>query len=129
MKVIIAGNRNFTNYELLKKEVGFILQNIKEVEIVSGRCDRGVHTFTAPDGTKVYGADGLGERWAFEKGYDVKYFPADWVKYGLSAGPRRNREMAAYAQGLIAFFNGSRGTRDMIEAAKEKRLRIHIVKY
>jgi hypothetical protein len=130
MRVIIAGGRDFTDYELLKREVDFILSKQKEIEILSGRCNRGVHTFTTETGIKVYGADGLGERYAQEKGYEVIPFPANWAEYGPAGGPIRNKQMAQSAQGLIIFWDGkSRGSRNMIDEAKAEGLRIHIVKY
>lgn len=133
MKVIIAGGRTFNDYVMLKKFCDESLYNyipfVKEVEIVSGACDskKGILTFTRPDGTKVYGADGLGERYAAENNYPVKPFPADWNKFGLSAGPRRNYEMAQYADMLIAFWDGvSKGTSNMIDAAADKRLLMRV---
>lgn len=129
-RVIIAGGRDFNDYELLKKEVDFILSKQTEIEVVSGRCDRGVHTFTTKDGVKVYGADGLGERYSQEKGYKVIPFPANWREYGPIGGPIRNKQMAQSAEGLIIFWDGvSRGSRNMVNEAKAERLKIHIVNY
>lgn len=129
MKTIIAGGRDFSDYELLKAKCDYYLGSQPEVEIVSGRCHKGVLTFVADDGTKVYGADGLGERYAKERGLSVKYFPADW-SLGKIAGPLRNARMAFYADALIAFHDGvSRGTNDMITKAAEKGLKIKTVFY
>lgn len=51
-------------------------------------------------------------------------------KHGKMAGPIRNLEMAKYADGLIAFWDGkSRGTRDMITKAKKERLFLRVVDY
>lgn len=36
MKVIIAGSRDFNNYELLKDKCDYYLQNYDDIEIVSG---------------------------------------------------------------------------------------------
>lgn len=120
-KIIIAGGRDFNDYELLKKSVDeFILFYLQmepndPVEIVSGG---------AP------GADSLGERYASENGYPIKKFPADWNTHGKAAGPIRNRQMASYAHACIIFWDGkSRGTKNMIEEAKKKNLLLHIVKY
>lgn len=60
------------------------------------------------------GMDSVGE--AFAKNYHVplKRFPADWAKYGGLAGPRRNREMAEYADALLLVWNGtSKGSANM----------------
>lgn len=124
MKVIIAGSRNYSDYKVVRTECNMLIAPGVfrafggEIEIVSGSCDRGVHTFTRKDGTKVYGVDGLGEKYAEEYGFSVKYFPADWGKNGKSAGPIRNSEMAKYADALIAFPDtNSKGTIDMITKA------------
>lgn len=99
MKVIIAGGREFNNYELLKKKCDKILINQNEIEIVSGTAR---------------GADKLGERYATEKNYSLKKFPANWDLYKKSAGYKRNEEMAQYADALIAFWNQkSKGTKHM----------------
>lgn len=115
-KVIIAGGRDFYDYKLLKEKCDQLLVNLlDEIEIVSGTAS---------------GADKLGERYASEKEYTIKRFPADWNKHGKSAGFIRNNEMAVYANYLIAFHDGmSRGTAQMIKVAKEKGLKVAVVKY
>jgi hypothetical protein len=115
MKVIIAGSRGFNDYELLKKFCDYIIGEPNEdVEIVSG---------------KAKGADTLGERYAIEKGFDIKEFPADWSA-GKSAGYLRNGQMADYADMLIAFHDGeSKGTKHMIDLANEKELNVVVYKY
>ena len=102
MKTIIAGSRDFKDYDLLKKQVNYY-RTYKGIitEIVSG-CARG--------------ADALGEQYALENGIQLKYFPADWDKHKKAAGPIRNRQMAEYADALIAVWDGSsRGTKNMID--------------
>lgn len=115
MKVIIAGSRTFNNYEILLKACDFYLKKTTDIEIVSG-------------GAK--GADELGERYAEERGYLIKRFPADWNKHGKSAGYIRNGLMAHYSDALIAFWDGkSKGTKNMIEQAKKNNLNIKIFNY
>jgi hypothetical protein len=109
-KVIIAGSRKFNNYELLCHTCNMEFNLQTEIEIVSGTA---------------YGADKLGERYAIEKGYPIKKFPADWDKYGKSAGYKRNEEMAKYADSLIVFWDGkSKGTKHMIDLANRYGLKI-----
>lgn len=131
MKVIIAGGRRFANYEMLKSFCDNALSNVDEpITIVSGRCPVGEHTFTASDGTKVYGADGLGELYAKEKGYDVLPYPADWKGLGYKAGPIRNAQMAEAGTHLIAFWDGeSTGTKNMITLAKVAGLGVRVCRY
>ena len=91
-RVVIAGCRDYTNYEELKEYVDMCLSNIREdneIVIVSG-------------GAK--GADSLGERYARENGFKVELHFADWDKYGRGAGPRRNKEMAEVSDFVICFW-------------------------
>ena len=114
MKVIIAGSRNFTNYQKLKKQCDQFLQNQTDIEIVSGEHYKG--------------ADKLGEKYAAEKEFPLTKFPANWYRYGKAAGPKRNEYMANYADALIAFWDSkSRGTKNMIQLAKQKNLKIKII--
>lgn len=113
MKVIIAGSRDFSDYELLKSKCDKILSQQVDIEIVSGTAN---------------GADKLGETYANEKGYKLTKFPADWDNHGNSAGYKRNKEMAIYADTLIAFWNGrSKGTKHMIDLAYEHNLKVRVV--
>ena len=113
MKIIIAGGRTFTDYDLLCQNCDKALSLQTEIEIVSGTAN---------------GADKLGEKYANEKGYTIKQFPADWDKYGKSAGYKRNEEMAKYADALIAFWDGkSKGTKHMIDLAKRYELKVKVV--
>lgn len=60
----------------------------------------------------------------------VKVFPADWENHGKSAGPKRNMQMAYYADALLAIWDGSsRGTGNMIDTAYQLGLKVHIQKY
>lgn len=114
MKLIIAGKRDFYDYEKLKVEVDKLRKVIKIDEIVSGRAS---------------GADKLGERYAREHNIPVKAFPANWEVYGRAAGPIRNKKMALYADALIAFWDGeSRGTKNMILQMKEQKKPYYLVK-
>lgn len=117
-KIIIAGGRDFSDYELLKSKCSAIINKLwklSDIEIVSG-------------GAK--GADSLGEMFANEMGYDLKLFPADWDKNGMAAGPIRNKEMGDYSDYLIAFWDEkSKGTKHMINYAKSKGITVIICKY
>ena len=65
------------------------------------------------------GADTMGARWANNNNIPIKHFPAEWDRYGKSAGYIRNAEMGEYADALIAFWNGhSTGTKHMIKTMK-----------
>lgn len=134
MKLLIFGSRTFENYELLRKHLYYLVRNDHVEVVISGACDQGVHTFTRPDGTRVYGADGLGERWAHERGIPVEVYPADWKAYGLAAGPIRNTEMSKRLNPLedkaIGFHDGkSKGTLDMAKKAKPRVKQLELINY
>lgn len=128
VRIIIAGTRDFDDYELLKFKVDRIVEKEFKncyISIVSGTCK---------------GADQLGESYARTKGYHLYKFPAEWDKYGRKAGPLRNEKMAKFASGelidnecvgvLIAFWDGkSRGTKNMIENAHKYNLKVFTIIY
>ena len=98
MKVIIAGTRTFNDYQLLCTTIKKLNINIDEIICGGAR-----------------GADTLGEKYAKENNISIKYFLADWDKYGKGAGCIRNHQMGDYADYLIAFWDKkSKGTLDMI---------------
>ena len=76
---------------------------------------------------KARGADTFGETYAYNASIPVKEFPADWKGLGKGAGHIRNKQMGDYADALIAVWDGeSRGTKNMIDYATKKGLKIHI---
>ena len=91
MKIIIAGGRHYNDYETVKRVCNHMLQNQAEIEIVSGGAT---------------GADFIGEKYAKENNYKVTIFKTKWNEFGSSAGPIRNKQMAEYADALIAFWDG-----------------------
>lgn len=117
-KVIIAGSRGFSNYKLLKEQCNKYLRDKRQnsnIVVISGNAR---------------GADTLGEKYAKEEGFDLEIYPAQWDKYGKSAGFRRNEQMAKIADALIAFWDGkSHGTKHMIDIMNEKNLQVKVVEY
>ena len=118
VRIIIAGTRTFDNYSLLRKKTDAFIEKYysnRDIIIVSGGAS---------------GADSLGEKYAKERGFKLKRFPANWSKYGKMAGMIRNRLMAEYSNALVAFWdNVSPGTKNMIKLARDHHLEIKIVIY
>ncbi len=111
MKTIIAGSRNLnaTMNDLITaiEKAGFPV-----TEVVSGNSGN---------------IDKLGEQWAKAVKLPITQFNAAWQAYGKSAGPRRNRQMAEYAEALIVLWDGkSRGTLNMIKEATKRKLSVYI---
>lgn len=76
------------------------------------------------------GADRHAKAWALRWSVPVCPHPADWQRYGLAAGPIRNREMLDHDNpGLVvAFYDRpvahSKGTKDMVRAALEREVQV-----
>lgn len=107
MRVIIAGGRDFDDYEAVCRAVeqsGFDM-----TEVISGGAT---------------GADELGEWWAYQHGVPFGRCSADWERWGHAAGPIRNREMADMADALIAL-PGGRGTADMVRQMRKRGKPVH----
>lgn len=110
IKIVIAGSRNFDNFIFLMSRMDFLLgkSNLEDVQIISGTAR---------------GADQLGERYASMRGIKVLRMPAEWDKFGKSAGYMRNEEMAQEATHCVVFWDGvSKGTKHMMDLAKKYEL-------
>lgn len=68
------------------------------------------------------GADRLAARVARELGMDTESHPADWRRWGKSAGWVRNSQMAQAGAVLCVAFPGGRGTASMVSIAREARI-------
>src|SRR5262245_22082381 len=101
MKLIIAGSRTFTDYQLLCQTLAPDRHRITEVLTGGAR-----------------GAEQLGYRWAWKHAIRHQLFRADWERFGKSAGVRRNYQMAQAGDLLIVFWDGqSPGTTHMVQWA------------
>lgn len=114
MRVIIAGSRGIFDLQVIEDAVKLAkdLHNIVPTVVISGTAK---------------GVDKLGEMYARNNDIPVEQFPADWDRFGKSAGYKRNGVMANNADALIAVWDGtSKGTGHMIDIAKTKKLAIYI---
>lgn len=117
MRVIIAGSRDLTDYDLVDeatRKSSFVIS-----EVVSG-CARGIDT--------------LGIQWADAHGVPVKRFLADedFKRSTSLGGFARNGDMAAYADALILIWNGVSGGSDNMLAqarfqAKKRPFKIYVL--
>jgi hypothetical protein len=119
IRIIVAGSRSFTDYELLSKHLMENENNFENMTIISGTAN---------------GADKLGERFAEEHNINLVKMPANWNTFGKRAGYLRNADMASYASKgngiLYAFWDGkSKGTLHMIKLAKERGLETKVILY
>lgn len=108
VRIVVAGCRDYNDYDearLFIDQCLTVIRKDNEIIILSGGA---------------VGADSLGERYARENGFKTELYPADWKKYGRSAGPIRNRQMAEACDCAICFWDGkSKGTESMLELANK----------
>jgi hypothetical protein len=115
MKIIIAGSRTITDYDLVKSTIEKSGWLPKITVIISGGA-RGVDT--------------LALKFAKEHNITTVKFLADWKKHGKSAGYIRNKEMADYADRLIALhWNFSKGTNHMIDTMLKSNKKVFLNQY
>ncbi len=119
MKTIIAGSR-----------LGFNINDVRQA------MNNAPFTITEIVSGTAKGVDKYGEQIAMKSNLPVHRFPAEWdnlihepllIKvnkqgnlYNSLAGHNRNREMALFAEALVAVWDGkSKGTKNMIDTMKK----------
>lgn len=114
MRVLVTGDRNWTNYE----EVARTLLELK----------RSYFGWPTPEPvmTIIHGAARGADEMAGQvantfRGFSEERYPADWKGYGKGAGPIRNQQMLMSKPDLVVAFHGdlenSKGTKDMVGRA------------
>lgn len=113
MRLIVAGSRTFADAALFDRKMAEFASRSGPFEVVSGM---------AP------GADALAVQYARREGLTCHEFPADWKSGGRAAGHARNGRMAAFADALLAFWDGtSPGTENMIRQMEFRGKPVEIV--
>ena len=122
--VIIAGGRDFTDPTAYKKCKKLLDSISGDIVLYTGMAN---------------GADQIPLVLEEKYNYPIRKFPADWEFNGKAAGPIRNYEMLMGiniegkfnpATHLIAFWDGfSSGTEHMISVAKNKGIKIKVIRY
>lgn len=112
MRVLVCGDRKWRDAAAIKRELDKLAPSV----IISGGAR---------------GADALAAEYARAAGIELIEHPAEWKRYGRAAGPIRNRAMLSYRPDLVLAFhpdlNESRGTRDMVNQAKNAGVPVRIV--
>lgn len=107
-RLLISGSRDWEDKDVILAELREVArEHGTDVTLVSGSCPRG--------------ADALCESLARRLGWVVETHPAQWDKFGKSAGYKRNELMVLLgADKLIAFRkNLSKGTSHTIALAQK----------
>lgn len=99
MKILVCGGRNYEKYAEFNSIMKMVQDKVDVSMIIQG-------------GAK--GADHLALEWADKKVIPCLNVPADWDKYGKSAGFKRNAKMLEYEPDMIVAFTGGVGTKMMM---------------
>ncbi|MFJ7590161.1 DUF2493 domain-containing protein [Streptomyces sp. NPDC097617] len=119
MKILVTGSRDWVDVEAIEREIFRVLYETKtvygEAVLIHGACPTG--------------ADAMAARYATTMGMHVLAFPAQWDRWGKSAGFIRNTEMVDLDPDVcLAFIRSkSRGasmTADLAERASIETRRI-----
>jgi YspA, cpYpsA-related SLOG family len=125
MRILICGDRNWTDQTLIEVVLEGHYRRArldrKQLVLIEG-CARGADKVACE-----WGPNGL-------VGMTHEHFPAEWDKYGKSAGPIRNRQMADEGKPDIVYafhddLAGSRGTIDMVRVVKKAKIPLVIVSH
>lgn len=104
MKVLVCGGRDYRDTKQFCSVMDALHQESPISLIVHGDAN---------------GADTMAGCWAVKNGLQVSVYPANWNRYGRSAGPIRNRQMLDEEHpDLVVAFPGGKGTAHMVRIAK-----------
>lgn len=110
MRILFTGSRHWNN----AAPVAAIINSLPDHAIVIHGAARGL--------------DSLAGHLAKQRGLTVESYPADWNRYGKSAGFRRNEHMASLGADICFAFpiKGSKGTRHMVTHARSLNIPVFI---
>ena len=115
MKVIVCGDRNWTDMRLVEREMSTLPQG---TTIIQGEA-RGADTIAKIIGRKLH--------------FKVIGVVADWDGQGHAAGPIRNQLMLNMKPDLVLAFHDdlthSKGTKDMVVRALKAKVPVRLVKH
>lgn len=115
MKVLCCGDRNWTDWQVIEREL------------------RGLGPLTVIVEGDARGADRMCGHVARRLNYDVVPVPAQWERYGRAAGVKRNQQMLDEhpdIERVLAFHPDlaqSKGTADMVRRARAAGIPVTVV--
>ncbi|KKN72637.1 hypothetical protein LCGC14_0408790 [marine sediment metagenome] len=117
MKALICGDRNWTDKETIRQYLSE-LKAAGYTEIIEGGA-RGADTIAKEEALKLH--------------LSTNHFPAQWDKYGRSAGYIRNRVMLDQKPDIVVGFHkdiaNSKGTADCLKEAKRRGIITVLIEY
>jgi len=125
LKILICGDRNWTNKEKIKDELIKSIEN----EPTLDKSKSPASIVVIHGGAR--GADKLAGEVAEELGMRVVVFSAKWEKFGIAAGPIRNIEMLNENPDLVLAFHNdlskSKGTAHTVKTAQKRDLKVKVI--
>lgn len=130
VRFLVCGGRKFSNFNI----IGLTTDQLKEKfnewffiwKILNDFVDEGDVIISG----MAVGADTCAAQYAKFQKMKLLEFPADWNKYGKSAGPIRNQQMLDEGRpDLVIAFPGGTGTTDMIRRAKKAGIEVREIEY
>lgn len=105
-RVLVTGSRTWRGHGIIHHTLDQLHAQHPDMVLVSGACNSG--------------ADAIAERWAILRRVQTERHPAEWRRYGRSAGPRRNIAMVQTRPAeVVAFIRGqSAGASQCVRAAQ-----------
>jgi hypothetical protein len=119
LRVLVTGSREWWDKGMVAAEIVRVATensvSLHDVVVVHGDCP--------------IGADMIAERFCFMNDIKTEPHPADWDRYGRTAGFLRNTQMVALGADIcLAFWNGtSHGTADTIAKARRAGIPVRVV--
>lgn len=119
MRILVTGSRDWDDADRIGSELSeFITSDCGIIPSIDGLGDVVLVHGACPTGADAI-VDKIGAELAESYGLRIERHPADWMTYGRSAGPRRNREMVELGAGICLAFikNKSKGASMTAEMA------------
>ncbi len=118
MRVLCCGDRHWINKSLIRRAILEYTNASWDTVIIHG-C--------------ATGADSISGQIGREYDLLVVEFPANWNKYGRTAGPIRNKQMLDEGKPdlVLAFhtdIKNSKGTKNMIQQAEKRGIKVILIK-
>jgi hypothetical protein len=123
MRVLVCGGRTF-GYDRsghITEDADHLFDALQELLELYGTSLSVIH-----GGAR--GADALAGMWADYTGVPCTVFPADWNRYGLAAGSKRNTQMLDEGRpDIVLACPGGPGTRNMIKQATNRKIPVRCI--
>ena len=107
-KILVCGSRSITNKDFIFFTIRKFVKNLysNPTNLLKPVIIEG----------EARGVDSIAKSWAIENGWGIESYPAEWDKYGKSAGYIRNEVMVKKADYVIVIWDGqSKGTKHTMD--------------